>query len=128
MNETTHIHDRTINFKEADMALDTTTTPKATTPVTIKMSADAFFGWLRELQGIPGDDACKDPDFLVEEMCDQGSPYCEVAVYLNTPEGTVMVRHLRDFDTVKVTMRCDKPGASLMRTVRTMIGEEGEVA
>ncbi len=114
--------------KEADMALNTMKTPAAATPVTILMDVDAFFNWLGELQGIPGSDACNDPDFLVEEMCDPNSPYSQVAVYLNTPEGTVMARHLRDCDTVKVTMRCDKPGASLVRTVRWMLGEEGEAA
>lgn len=103
--------------------------PQKATPVTIMMDLYAFFRWLSEVQGIANlDRECDDPDFLIEEMTDPNSPYCQVAAYLKTAEGTVIARHLRDSDKVEVTIRETKPGPQLMRTVRWMLGEEGEAA
>lgn len=109
------------------MANDATNTPETATPVTVMMNRNSFYLWLREIQRVPEGDTCDAPDFLIEEIAGAESPYFEVAAYLDTTEGTVIARHLRDSDQVKVTIRNDKPGPNLMRTVRDMLGE-GEAA
>ena len=108
----------------------TTKAPERATPVTITMNTDTFNGWLAELQGItdPEVTPCNPPNFLIDGTDDPSGDYFKIAAYLNTPEGTVIARHLFDYDMVKVTIRNDKPGPQLMRTVRWMLGEEGEAA
>ncbi|MGA0539038.1 hypothetical protein [Neotabrizicola sp. VNH66] len=111
------------------MAQDCTKTPETATPVTITMDRDTFYRWLAEVQGItdPGTTPCNAPNFLIEQYDDEDSPYCKVEGYVNTVEGTVIARHHPE-GMVEVTMRCEKPGPQLMRTVRWMIGEEDEAA
>lgn len=90
------------------------------------MDRDSFYRWLAEVQGIadPGTTPCDPPNFHIEEMSDPKSPYFDAEAYLGTREGTVIAWHLRDSDRVKVTIRNEKPGPQLMRTVRWMLGEE----
>jgi len=130
-NTTTNLNET----KKAEVNMNTMNTPETATPVTIMMERDAFFRWLAEAQGVadPGTTPCNEPDFLIEDVAGPDSPWFEVAAYLNTADGTVIARHLRNSDRVMVTIRDRKPGPNLLRTVREMIDEtrtdlEGEAA
>ena len=103
-------------------------TAPAATPVMIQMRSDTFLDWLHEVQGGADGELVKPPHFRIEDPTEPGSPYCDIEVYLYTSEGTILARHLRAEDMVHVTIRDEKPGPNLMRTVRWMLGEDGEAA
>lgn len=104
-------------------------TASAATPVTITMDRDTFYRWLGELQGIadPGTTPCDPPNFHIEQHDDVDNPCYEIDGYLDTAEGTVIVRH-KIGGMVDVTIRTEKPSKQLMKTVHWMLGEEGEAA
>lgn len=103
--------------------------PEKATPATITMRLDAYRHWLSEVKGLADPNVeGVDPDLFIGELNDPNNRYFLVEAYLNTAEGTVIARHLIDCNSVDVTMRETKPGPQLMRTVRWMLGEEGEAA
>ncbi|SEN52667.1 hypothetical protein SAMN04488103_105283 [Gemmobacter aquatilis] len=107
-------------------------TASAATPVTITMNRDYFYRWLSQIQG-SDDEGCDDPDFVIDEVDERNSPYFLVEAFAGTTEGTVIARHLRGSDRVKVTIH-DRDGyPDLTLIVGEMIDEtraglKGEVA